>query len=280
MLGRTGADDPAVRRDDVRGEQIVQGAAVLPDHPAEPAAECEPGYAGRPHEATGRRQIEELQLVIEFRPRNAGLDARRAVLRIHMNALHRRKVNDHAPVAQAEPCHIVARRAHRDFDVVPPGKFDGRAYVGNAGAPHNHGRMPVDHRVVNPARSSYAGSWGRMTGPRSELRSACRSVSASIMTPPPSYVTVPVVSVERWQLRDATLGEKINPSLRLDRLDKTISPRERRGMRPPIGRCVLNAAFIRGCGDAAHGALKLLLGGGSRCSWSESIGPIPSMSIV
>ena len=35
-------------------------------------------------------------------------------------------------------------------------------------------------------------------------------------------------------------------------------PRERRGMRPPIGRCAVNAGFIEGCGDAARGDLTTL----------------------
>ncbi len=76
---------------------------------------------------------------------------------------------------------------------------------------------------------------------------------------------------------DATPGEKINSSLRLDRLRETISPREGRGMRPPIGRRALSVALVEGCGDATRGALS---GSESRCCWSGSIGLIPSMSIV
>jgi len=58
-------------------------------------------------------------------------------------------------------------------------------------------------------------------------------------------------------LKGATPGEKITISLRLDRLRKTISRWERRGLRPPIGRRVLNAAPIEGCGEAALAALDI-----------------------
>jgi len=46
-------------------------------------------------------------------------------------------------------------------------------------------------------------------------------------------------------LKGATPGEKIKTSLRLDRLAQTTSPRERRGVRLPIGRCALSAALNR-----------------------------------
>ena len=51
-----------------------------------------------------------------------------------------------------------------------------------------------------------------------------------------------IVYVELGIHEVRTPGEKVSNSLRLDRLKQTTSPRERRGLRPPIGRRTVSAA--------------------------------------
>ena len=79
---RFGVDrtERAVGGDDVGGEQVVDGQAVLAHQPAEPAAEGQAGDAGVRHGAAGRGQAERLRLAVELAPQHAALARRRAAV--------------------------------------------------------------------------------------------------------------------------------------------------------------------------------------------------------
>ena len=78
----------AVRRDDIRGEPVVDGHAVLPAEPAEAAAEGQAGHARGRVDAQRRGETVRLRGRVEVRKGAAGLDGRPAGLRIHLDALH------------------------------------------------------------------------------------------------------------------------------------------------------------------------------------------------
>src|SRR5204863_7998218 len=77
VLLLTGEHDLAVGRDDLGGQQVVAGEAVLPREVADAAAQREAGDAGRADNAAGRGQPLDVGGVVEARPRAAAAGARR-----------------------------------------------------------------------------------------------------------------------------------------------------------------------------------------------------------
>ncbi|MNY43526.1 hypothetical protein D3C86_1784910 [compost metagenome] len=78
----------AIRRDDFRGEQVVDGHAELPAQPAEPAAERQAGHPRGRVDAQGRGEAVGLYGRIDVGEGAAGLDAGPAGGRVHLHTLH------------------------------------------------------------------------------------------------------------------------------------------------------------------------------------------------
>src|SRR5438034_11267876 len=78
-------NEPAVRRDDVGGDEVVASEAVVAHQPADAAAEGEATDAGGRNEAARRRQPVRLRLVVDIRPDGAATDRRAASLWIDPN---------------------------------------------------------------------------------------------------------------------------------------------------------------------------------------------------
>ena len=72
----------AVGRDEIDGEQVVDGRAVLAHQPADPAAERQAGDPGVGDDAAHGGEPEELRLAVELAPQHAGLRARSPRLRV------------------------------------------------------------------------------------------------------------------------------------------------------------------------------------------------------
>src|SRR5215470_20026970 len=125
---------------------------MLADHPAESTTESEPSDASCPHETTRGRQPKHLQFVVQFGPGYARLYSRRASRWIRVNTFHRREVDYHTSVTQADSHHVVSGSFDRGVNAVLSREFDCRNHIGHSGASRNHCRMLVDHGVVKCSR--------------------------------------------------------------------------------------------------------------------------------
>src|SRR5947199_9579215 len=86
LLG--GGNECAIRQNNIRLDQVVDGQAVLARQVAMPAAQGEAGNSGGGDDACGWRKPEGMGGVVEVTLRTAGADARCPTLRIDPNALH------------------------------------------------------------------------------------------------------------------------------------------------------------------------------------------------
>src|SRR5690606_16379107 len=158
VLGR--AQPLAAGGHDVRGEEVVDGEAVLAHQPADAAAGREAGDAGVAHDAAGRRQAVRLRLVVDVAPERAALHPRRARGGIDVHAAHRREVDDDAAVADGGARHVVASAAYGDLQVVVAGEAHGRDDVGSSDAAGDQARTPVDGAVPDRAGGIVVGVAG------------------------------------------------------------------------------------------------------------------------
>src|SRR4029453_5034331 len=69
VLRGTGSKQAAVRSNDIGGDQVVAGEAVLARQPAAAAAQSQTGDAGAGDHSHGRGQIERLRLAVRPPPR-------------------------------------------------------------------------------------------------------------------------------------------------------------------------------------------------------------------
>ena len=150
-----GAHLAAIRRDDIRGEQVVDGHAVLPAQPAEAAAERQAGHARGRVDAQRRREAVRLRGRVEVGEGAAGLDRRPAGIRVDLDVLHQREVDHEAVVADGIARDVVSASSDRDEQVVLARELDGlddifgrRAAGDQRGPAIDHGVPDLAHLVV------------------------------------------------------------------------------------------------------------------------------------
>ena len=151
VLGLARRDELAVGGDQVDGEQLVDRQPVLSMKPADAAAERQAGDAGVGDDPARGREPERLGLAVELAPEHAGLDPRRARLRVDADPLHRPQVDDDAAVADRQARIAVAPASDGDREAGAPGEPDRRHHVGHAGAARDQRREAIDRPVPDPA---------------------------------------------------------------------------------------------------------------------------------
>ena len=146
----------AVRRDDIRGEKVVDGHTVLPAQPAEAAAERQAGHTRGRIDAKRRGEAMCLHGRVEVGEGAAGLDNRPAGAWVYLDAFHQREVDHEAVVADCIARNVVPSTPDRDKEVVPAGEPDGlhdivsrRATGDQRGAAVDHGVPDLAHLVVS-----------------------------------------------------------------------------------------------------------------------------------
>ena len=132
-------------------EQVVAGQAIPAGEPAIAAAEREPGDAHLGGDAHRGGEAIGLRVPVELAQRKPGLSARRAPLRIDLNALHRRKVDHQTAVTHAVAGDVVAAAAHCHREIVLTSKAHAAHDVVGSGAPCDQGRALVDQPVPDHA---------------------------------------------------------------------------------------------------------------------------------
>ena len=88
MLIRRRADDPAVRGDELDGEQVVEGQPELPHQPAHAASEREARDAGVRHDSHGADEPVLLCGRVQLAEQRTSADARGLRLRVDLGATH------------------------------------------------------------------------------------------------------------------------------------------------------------------------------------------------
>jgi hypothetical protein len=141
-----GADvaELAVSGDDIGGDEVVTGQAVLARQPADAAAQGEAGDTGVGVGAAGGGQAEGLRLVVEFPPLDAALSLDSAPGGVNPDTLHPGQVNHQAAIAYAVARDVMATAAHRHQQTVDAGEVDRIDHVGDASAAGDECRPLVD----------------------------------------------------------------------------------------------------------------------------------------
>ena len=163
------AEHVSRRSHQLDGQQVVDGEAVHATQPAEPAAEREPGDAGRRNDPTGRGEPVEGGLSVQLTPRDSTLGAHGLRSGVDMNALHLSEVDHHAAVCDSLPRHAVSAAAHGDLEPSLACQRNRVDDVGRAATPCDQRRPLVDETVVNPSRFLVASGSGLQQRTR-ELR--------------------------------------------------------------------------------------------------------------
>ena len=142
----------AVTGHHVGGQQVVEGEAETAREVADAAAEGQPADTGGRDDAARRGQPERVRRGVEVAPGRAARDPRRLAQRVDPDAAHRGQVDDHAPVAGAEPRHAVSTTPDRDRQVVVGGEAHRRHHVPGVDRLHHDRRTLVDHAVADRPR--------------------------------------------------------------------------------------------------------------------------------
>ena len=189
VLALGGGEGAAVRGDHARREEVVRGQAVPGHQPAEPAAQRQPGDAGRRDDAAGDGEAVELRLAVQLAPAHARLHARRTGGRVDVDALQWREVDRDAALADAPAGDAVTAPANRDLQARLAGEVDGGDDVGLAVAPRDQRGAPVDEAVVDASRLLVARLVRDGEARRQSLRGtqAPRLRSHEVIDLPPSW---------------------------------------------------------------------------------------------
>ena len=149
---RTRGHERAVREDDIRGDQVVQGEAMAPREVPDSAAEGQARDPGRGDDPARRREPECMVRVVEVAPGRAALRPHRLRAGVDADPAHPDEVDDESAVRGPEAGHAVPAAPHGDRHSQRVSGLDRRDDIRHSRASHD-GRGPlVNHRVVNLAR--------------------------------------------------------------------------------------------------------------------------------
>ena len=154
VLVLAGHQELAVGGHDIGRDQVVARQPVAAGQVADAAAQGEPTDAGRGDDPAGGGQPEGVGRGVEVPPGGAAFGSCRPGRRVDAHLPHARQVDDHTVVAGAEAGHAVPATSHGEVELVLAGEVHRGDHVTRVRAPHHGRRAPVDHGVVDPARSS------------------------------------------------------------------------------------------------------------------------------
>ena len=148
VLGFGRRHHAAVGQHELGLQQVVDGQAVLAGQVAVAAAEGEAADPGGGDDAGRRRQTVRVGRAVHLTPGRAALDPGGAPVGVHVDAVHRRQIDDEAALDGAETRAVVAAPADGDREVRRPRELESGRDVGGGSAAHDHRRPLVDHGVV------------------------------------------------------------------------------------------------------------------------------------
>ena len=133
------------------------GEPVFAHQPAQAAAERQTGDSCVGDGASRGGKSEHLCLAVKLAPEHPTLGPHRSFPRIHMDAFHRRQVDDEPTVVGPVTWRTVAAAAHRDSETVHGRRIHRTLNVGNAGAARNQRWPSIDIPVPHPSGGVVAG---------------------------------------------------------------------------------------------------------------------------
>ncbi len=142
----------AVREHDLGVEQVVDAEAVLAREVPEPAAEREAADTGGGDDAARHGEPVLVGRAIDLAQRAAAADAHGPRLRVDLDRVQRRQVDDDSVVARAEARAVVPAAAYGDQQIPLACEGDDLRDVGSVGAARDQRGVAVDHRVVDGSR--------------------------------------------------------------------------------------------------------------------------------
>ena len=137
---------------ELRGEEVVDGEAVLGHEEPEPSTEGQARDPRRGDRASGDGEPVELRLAVELCPRHTALRTRGAGRGIDMDPLHRREVDHQTSVGDRPSGDVVAATANRHLEGALTSRRPEPSTT-SAVPPQRAmtGRTSVDHAVLDLA---------------------------------------------------------------------------------------------------------------------------------
>src|ERR1700675_4447229 len=161
-----GGHETAIRQHDVNFQQVIQTQTIFPRQIPGSSAEREPGNSGGGNDTSRDSQSEALSRMVEICLSAACLGPHRLVDRIDSDPFHRRKVNHHAVITDAESSAVVASAANGDRETLLAREIYRCPYVGHIGAADDNVGMTIDHSIVYFASDFiFAAGWGNYASP-------------------------------------------------------------------------------------------------------------------
>src|SRR5262249_32791649 len=142
----------AIRGDDLRGDKVVAGQAMLAHEPAVAASQCETSDACRGHDATDGGQPMALGRGVDVLPRGPGADHDKAPLDVDPRGAHCGQIEHEAIRADRVARDVVAPALDGDQQIAIAGETERGDDVVDTAAPHDHRGAPVDHAVPDHPR--------------------------------------------------------------------------------------------------------------------------------
>jgi hypothetical protein len=147
LVAGVDAPQPAVGRDDVRGEQVVDRQAVLPDEVADPAAGRDPADADGAGVAEADRETVGIGGGRDVDGRRAGLGPGRPRRRVDLDLVHVAEVDDDAAVGSAMAGAAVAAAPDGELEARLAGEIDDGGDVRRVRHADDGGRVAVGEVV-------------------------------------------------------------------------------------------------------------------------------------
>lgn len=149
---RPGRDEAAFGRDDLDGNQRIDGQAVLADEPADAAAERQPRKTDTAGVAEWRREPVRTRRRGVLAGGQAGLGPRETPLGVDVQALHGAQIEDDPALAGAETGQAVRAAADRQLESRVASEDHRPRDVGGAGRLDDQRWTAIDRPVVDEAR--------------------------------------------------------------------------------------------------------------------------------
>ena len=145
-------DHLAAGQDELQGDEVVAGEAVLTGEPADAAAQRQAGHAGLGHDPGRHDQAVRRGGRVDVAEQAAAARVHQLAFGIHGDVAQSAEVDGQAAVRHGLARHVMTAAADRGRQPVLAGHGDRGHHVLGAGAAQDQAGPPVDHGVPDPAR--------------------------------------------------------------------------------------------------------------------------------
>jgi hypothetical protein len=130
----------AVCRHDIGGEQVVDGQAIFPGKPSEPAAKCQASDSGCRVDSSWHRETESLGLPVNIGECRAGFHDCSSQCPIDAHRAHLRRIDNNTAVTDCVSGYIVASAANGEQQLLFAREANSMENVTGVLAAYNYAR--------------------------------------------------------------------------------------------------------------------------------------------